>query len=99
MIERNDRSAAIYRRSGANLVRERATGDHYSQGRRVYPLSKHGKEAALTSQHRDGGGGRKEIVNQSRAHLSHVERVSCSKGTTCGHLWRARANYVISDAS
>ena len=57
MTGRNDRSATIYRRSGANQVRVRVREDHCSRGRRVYPLLKHGKGAELTSRGNGGGEG------------------------------------------
>ena len=49
MIGRNDRSATIYRRSGANQVRVRVGGDRCSRGRKAYPLLKYGKGVELTS--------------------------------------------------
>ena len=55
MIGRNGRSAIIYRRSGASRVRVLVRGDRCSQGRRVCPLSKHGKGVELTSQDQGGG--------------------------------------------
>lgn len=70
MIGRNDRSATIYRLPGADRVRVRVTGDHYLQGRKVYPLLKHEKEAVPTSQHQDGGReGRGSSLNHVPFHL------------------------------
>lgn len=56
MIGWNGRSVTIYRRSGASQARVQARGDRYSQGRRVYPLLRHGKGAELTSRDQGGGG-------------------------------------------
>ena len=66
MIGRNDRSATIYRRSGAGQARVQARGDRCSQGHRVYPLLRHGKGVELTSQNQGGGGGAR------RSSTSHV---------------------------
>ena len=56
MIGRNDRSATIYRQSCVGQVRVQAEGCRCSQGRRAYPLLRHGKGAGLTFQDRGGGG-------------------------------------------
>ena len=68
MIGRNDRSATICRRSGANRVRARVTEYHWLQGRRAYLLLKHGKEAGSTSQHQDGGSWKESVTHHVPAH-------------------------------